>query len=168
MSEGFSARWKALQSARGRARLAMVLGAAAMLLILLSEIWPQSRPAAEASAASGWEAEGYRSQLEQSLEELISQMEGAGRTKVMVTLETGEEMVYALDTQSGQTQSAQTHVLLEDGTALTQTVCLPRVCGVAVVCEGGGDVRVAARITELVSALLDLSSNRICVEQLSG
>lgn len=40
-----------------------------------------------------------------------------------------------------------------------------QVCGVAVLCEGGGDIRVAARITELVSALLDLPSNRICVEQ---
>ena len=56
-------------------------------------------------------------------------------------------------------------MLLADGTALAQTVCTPRVCGVAVVCEGGGDVRVAARITELVGALLDVPSNRICVEQ---
>ena len=37
-----------------------------------------------------------------------------------------------------------------------------------VLCEGGGDIRVAARITELVSALLDLPSNRICVEQRKG
>ena len=37
----------------------------------------------------------------------------------------------------------------EDGSALTETVCLPQVCGVAVLCEGGGDIRVAARITEL-------------------
>ena len=37
--------------------------------------------------------------------------------------------------------------------------------GVAVVCEGGGDVRVAARITELLHSLLDLPTNRICVEQ---
>ena len=62
----------------------------------------------------------------------------------MVTLESGEETIYALDTLSGQTQEQQTHVLLDDGTALAQTVCTPRVCGVAVVCEGGGDVRVAA------------------------
>ena len=93
---------------------------------------------------------------------------GAGKTTVMVTLETGEEAIYALDTQSGEMQSQQTHVLLEDGSALTETVCLPQVCGVSVLCEGGGDIRVAARITELVSALLDLPSNRICVEQRKG
>jgi len=83
----------------------------------------------------------------------------------MVTLETGEEAIYALDTQSGDLQSQNTHVLLDDGSALTETVCQPQVRGVAVLCEGGGDARVAARITEIVGALLDLPSNRICVEQ---
>ena len=106
--------------------------------------------------------------MEERLERLISHMSGAGETTVMVTLGTGEEVIYALDTQSGDLQSQQTHVLLEDGSALTETVCVPQVCGVAVLCEGGGDVRIAARITELVSALLDLPSNQICVEQRKG
>ena len=144
---------------QGRARLAAAVGILAMLLILLSELFPQN------TAQSGTE---YQAQLENRLEHLISQMSGAGKTTVMVTLETGEEAIYALDTQSGEMQSQQTHVLLEDGSALTETVCLPQVCGVAVLCEGGGDIRVAARITELVSALLDLPSNRICVEQRKG
>ena len=33
----------------------------------------------------------------------------------MVTLESGEETIYAVDTQSGQMQNQETHVLLEDG-----------------------------------------------------
>ena len=102
------------------------------------------------------------------LKELIEQLDGAGKTVVMVTLESGEETIYAVDTQSGQMQNQETHVLLEDGSALEETTYLPAVCGVAVVCDGGGDVRVAARITELVRALLDLSANRICVEQRKG
>lgn len=167
MKDGTFSLRELLRSGPGRARLAAVMGVAAMVLILLSELWPQ--PAAESAPVNaGFDAAAYQQQLEQRLEELIGEMEGAGQTKVMVTLETGEERIYALDTQSGQTQSQQTHVLLEDGTALEQTVCLPTVCGVAVVCEGGGDVRVAARITELVGALLDLPSNRICVEQRAG
>ena len=85
----------------------------------------------------------------------------------MVTLESGEERIYATDTQTGTEQSRQTHVLLEDGTALKETTYLPTVCGVAVVCDGGGDVGVEARITALVSALLDVPANRICVEQRS-
>ena len=106
----------------------------------------------------------YYAALEQ-LEELISQLQGAGHTTVMVTLSTGEETVYAVDTQTGDMQQQETHVLLQDGSALAETTYLPQVCGVAVLCEGGGDVRVAARITELLHSLLDLPTNRICVEQ---
>ena len=135
---------------QNRTQLAIILGVAAMLLILFSELF--STPA----------------KLETQLKELIEQLDGAGKTVVMVTLESGEETIYAVDTQSGQMQNQETHVLLEDGSALEETTYLPAVCGVAVVCDGGGDVRVAARITELVRALLDLSANRICVEQRKG
>lgn len=152
------------QTSRKRAAWAVGLGLLAMLLILLSELWPQPENEATSSRSTD-RAAAYQEQLEQRLAELIGQIDGAGKTSVMVTLESGEETVYALDTQSGQTQSQETHVLLNGGNALEQTVYLPKICGVAVVCEGGGDIRVAARITELVGALLDLPSNRICVEQ---
>lgn len=161
--EGTTFDFRALLEKQNRTRLAVVLGGAAMLLLLLSELLP-AKPS-ESPAASASQASAYREQLETQLQDLIGQIDGAGATTVMVTLETGEETVYATDTQSGQTQSQETHVLLDDGTALAQTVYYPQVCGVAVVCDGGGDVRVAARITELVRALLDISSTRICVEQ---
>lgn len=161
--EGTTFDFRALLEKQNRTRLAVVLGGAAMLLLLLSELLPATP--SEIPAASASQASAYREQLEAQLQDLIGQIDGAGATTVMVTLETGEETVYATDTQSGQTQSQETHVLLDDGTALAQTVYYPQVCGVAVVCDGGGDVRVAARITELVRALLDISSTRICVEQ---
>ena len=148
-----------------RAKLAVALGAAAMVLILLSELLPAPGAPAVSTPETVSTAAPYKQQLEQQLEQLIGQVDGAGKTTVMLTLESGEETIYALDTLSGQTQSQQTHVLLEDGTALEETTHLPTVCGVAVVCEGGGDIRVAARITELVAALLDVPTNHICVEQ---
>jgi len=163
MNNELFSRLKDLAQKENRTRLAVLLGAAAMLLILLSELFTPSEKTTAASAAPA-DDNVYRQQLEQQLSDLIAQVEGAGKTTVMITLESGEETIYALDTLSGQTQEQQTHVLLDDGTALAQTVCTPRVCGAAVVCEGGGDVRVA-RITELVGALLDVPSNRICVEQ---
>ena len=69
------------------------------------------------------------------------------------------------ESAAGELQQQETHVLLQDGSALAETTYLPQVCGVAVLCEGGGDVRIAARITELLHSLLDLPTNRICVEQ---
>lgn len=151
-----------------RPKLAVALGCLAMGLILLSALLPSGKtssgPTAEASATETQ----YREQLEQQLTGLIEEIQGAGKTVVMVTLENGEETIYAVDTQSGQTQNQEKHVLLEDGSALEETTYMPAVCGVAVVCDGGGDVRIAARITELIRALLGLPANRICVEQRKG
>ena len=165
MNNELFSRLKGLAQKENRARLAVLLGAAAMLLILLSELFTPSGKTAAASAASADDSI-YRQQLEQQLSDLIAQVEGAGKTTVMITLESGEETIYALDTLSGQTQEQQTHVLLDDGTALAQTVCAPRVCGVAVVCEGGDDITVIKRITDLVSVVLGLSTNRICVTKM--
>ena len=149
----------ALQSGKNRTSLAVVVGVLAMLLLLLSELLPSGNTQkAAVSTAQTATVSQYQTQLEQQLEELIGQLQGAGHTTVMVTLSTGEETVYAVDTQ-------ETHVLLQDGSALAETTYLPQVCGVVVLCEGGGDVRVAARITELLHSLLDLPTNRICVEQ---
>lgn len=153
------------QGSKGRTLLAVLIGGAAMLLILLSELLPAGQTTRDTSEAQTLSVSQYQTQLEDQLETLIAQLEGAGRTTVMVTLAAGEETVYAVDTQSGDLQQQETHILLQDGTALAETTYLPQVCGVAVLCEGGGDVRVAARITELLHSLLALPSNRICVEQ---
>ena len=157
---------RSLQSNKNRTSLAVAVGVLAMLLLLLSELLPgDSMQKTAASTAQTTAVSQYQTQLEQQLEGLISQLQGAGRATVMVTLTTGEETIYAVDTQTGDLQQQETHVLLQDGSALAETTYLPQVCGVAVLCEGGGDVRVAARITELIHSLLDLPTNRICVEQ---
>ena len=157
---------RSLQNNKNRTALAVTVGVMAMLLLLLSELLPSGNTQKTAASTVRTAAVSqYQTQLEQQLEELISQLQGAGRTTVMVTLTTGEETIYAVDTQTGDLQQQETHVLLQDGSALAETTYLPQVCGVAVLREGGGDVRVAARITELLHSLLDLPANRICVEQ---
>lgn len=145
------------------------LGIAGMLLILLSELWPQAapEPASQTVQVQPAAVNAYEQQLEQRLAQLVSQMDGAGSTQVMVTLSSAEEAIYAMDTQQkGEDDLSETHVILGDGTALCETTLAPAVSGVAVVCEGGGDVHVVARITEMLSALLDLPTNRISVQKM--
>ena len=102
-TEGFSIRLFAekCKGKQGRARLAAAVGLLAMLLILLSELFPQPSAAGSTQKAKSTQSSTeYQAQLEERLERLISHMSGAGKTTVMVTLGTGEEMIYALDTQS--------------------------------------------------------------------
>ena len=79
MNNELFSRLKGLAQKENRARLAVLLGAAAMLLILLSELFTPSGKTAAASAASADDSI-YRQQLEQQLSDLIAQVEGAGRT----------------------------------------------------------------------------------------
>ena len=112
---------------QNRTQLAIILGAAAMLLILFSELFSTpAKPAANAGSSAAVSETVYREQLETQLTELIEQLDGAGKTVVMVTLESGEETIYAVDTQSGQMQNQETHVLLEDGSPWKRRpICLP-------------------------------------------
>ena len=91
-----------------RAKLAVALGAAAMVLILLSELLPAPGAPAASTPETVSTAAPYKQQLEQQLEQLIGQVDGAGKTTVMLTLESGEETIYALDTPSQTTATPQT------------------------------------------------------------
>ena len=157
---------RSLQNNKNRTALAVTVGVMAMLLLLLSELLPSGnttenrgiycpdccrQPVPDPTGAAAGRA--------------YQPIAGGQDAPLMVTLTTGEETIYAVDTQTGDLQQQEKHVLLQDGSALAETTYLPQVCGVAVLCEGGGDVRVAARITELLHSLLDLPANRICVEQ---
>ncbi len=168
MNDTLQAWFARLKDSKQAARWIVVLGLGGMLLILASEFLPSAAPQKkESAAASQQSADAYEAALEARLETLISQIDGAGKTKVMVTLETGEESVYAVDTQQGEADTGETHVLLDDGSALTETVRMPEVCGVAVVCEGGGQIHVVSEITQMLSSLLDLSTSRISVAKMN-
>ena len=78
-----------------------------LVLILLSEVWPAQSGGTEARSAPDTADFSSEMTLEQRLEALIGQVEGAGRTKVMVTLETGAQSVYAVDTREGAAESGQ-------------------------------------------------------------
>lgn len=120
------------------------------------------------------QADGQIEDLEKRLCTLLESVQGAGKVQVMITLENTGETIYAQD-QKTQTQAQNstvnttndtTHVVLDGGNAdkaLVETQYLPEIKGVAVVCTGGNDIIVVKRITDLVSVVLGISSNRVCV-----
>ncbi len=71
----------------------------------------------------------YSTQIEGDLQSVISEIEGAGKTKVLLTMENSVEYVY-----------------LNDSTTKTKEI-EPLIRGVLVVCEGGDSPVVVERIT---------------------
>ena len=152
------------------ALLAAVLGA---LLLLLPQ---QQNTAQEASEAP--EAERFdRLALQGEMEQILSSLDGVGRLSLMLTVDGGGEYELAQDEDlsskrsgaEGGEQSRRTEtVVLGSGSGaavvVTQSI-YPRFIGALVVCEGGGSAAVRLRVTQAVSALTGLSSDRITVVQ---
>ena len=127
-------------------------------------------------------AEDYEIYLEKRLEDLLGKMEGVGEVQVMVTLEDHGEQILEKDEKesrtateegNGETARTATEVELEyvtifveeDGNKTPYIIRVknPKVAGVAVVCEGGGNSSVAQNISRAVSALFSIETHKIMV-----
>lgn len=154
--------------------LLFVLGLGGMLLILLSDFFSPKQARAETALPqqAGYSETEYLARLEERLREMIRQVDGAGETAVMITLDSSRETVYAQnekDTGEGGGHE-YAHVLLQAAAGeepLVEMTWEPEIRGVAVVCQGGGNVTVASRITELVSVVLGVPSHRISIAKMS-
>ncbi len=157
-----------------RPKLKLALALAGALLGLLLLILPTAGSPKKAKEQSGDSQQDYASQLAAELEELISLIDGAGDTKVMLTLESGVENVFAEESKSsggddfsGGRASSETSVTVietEDGdSAIVRKQLEPVIKGVAIVCEGGNTVRVRESIVSAVSTVLGISSSRVSV-----
>ena len=145
--------------------LAVLLG---VLLLLL----PDGTTAAEENTAHL--ADFDRAALQREMEDILSAVEGAGRLRLMLTVRGGGELELAQDralTQkrddgAGEYSDKTETVVLGSGSGAEIVVTqsrYPEFVGALVVCEGGGSAAVRLEITQALSALTGLSSDRISV-----
>lgn len=155
----------------GAVRLLVVLGVAGMVLIALSE-WLPRRSADTAPAAVTVTATQVEQALEQRISDLLSSVEGVGRCRVMVTLESGEQAVYAADTTrsagDGGESASESYLTVDTDSGpvgLLITRVQPTVRGVVVVCAGAGDPAVCQRVQSVITTAFHISERRVCVVQ---
>ncbi len=151
----------------------VLAGIAGMVLIALSE-WlpdPPTEAVTEQEEPAASTVSDYEADLEQRLEALICQVEGAGEARVMVTLSTSEYIVYATDSEThADGSSRQEHLLLDEKAeepALVETTRTPEIQGVAVLCTGAESPDVQAKVTQIVQVLTGIGANRITVERMA-
>lgn len=161
----------------------IVLGVLAIFLVALSEWIPSSDAA---SATSDADMQMYVEQLEQRLTDMVESIDGAGKCRVMVTLENGVEYVYANE-QSTTSDRMEDHSEHSDKTTIRDdsessyvivnatdgrqgllvTEIQPTVRGVVIVCEGGENEQIKERIMDTVATVLNITSSRVCVTKMS-
>lgn len=167
-------RWKTLL---GTYRWALLVVAVGALLMALPTGSGRSagEGAAEVSAgtaevsagtAEDFDLEGF----EQRLAEALSRVDGAGETRVVLTLDGGARSVLARDSQTeSDGRGSSTVVTVGRGSGNQSVVPVqtltPSFRGALVVCPGGGDPLVQLRLSQAVAALTGLGSDRISICQ---
>lgn len=176
MKVDFSALWQALTKraaallADEQKRTGLMVAAGLLGLVLLGvSSWLPAKSKAEPAAPNpqSMTTSDYEANLETRLQALIENLAGAGETRVMVTLQCGEESIYAADTETSADGTAASKHVLTGGTGLVETIQTPQVLGVAVLCQGGEDPAVQTRITALVQALTGVGANHVTVAALT-
>ncbi len=155
----------------------VMLGVLGMILIFLSGL--KSEEKTERVETLSEPSVSYEERLEQRLQSLIENIDGAGETEVMLVFSASQEAVYAKDTDENTDEGEKTqsqklkseYIIVEtdngESGLLTKKV-YPAVSGVAVVCSGAGDSVIKQRIIETVSALFDINSKNISVVRKAG
>lgn len=166
--------WKARleQLGSGKKRSLLILACVAALLLLVLSEWTTGRT--KPTSAQTQQAD-YAAELEAKLSSMLGAIDGAGETKVLVTLKNGSETVWArndkTDTDSTHTLSEQEYVLVRSGsdeTGLPLKTVTPQVLGVAVVCEGADAPEVRQAIINTVTAALDIGVTHVSVVRMQS
>ena len=104
----------------------------------------------------------YQAHLEEKIRKLCQSVPGVSDASVIVTLSGSFSSVYATEFYGDDVR----YVVLGNGASekpLFLSSTPPKILGVGIVCRGGESVTVQKELTDLLSASLDLPSNRIHV-----
>ena len=156
--------WKALD----QYKYVLIVIAAGIILLL----WPtgeQERNEGTDSTVDVRETFDLEA-LEEKLSRTLSKVEGAGEVTVTLTVKSGMEQVLASDratsvSERGSSVEEETVLISTGGGQETVLITqkYPTFQGALVVCEGGDSAEIRLLLTQAVSALTGLGTDRITV-----
>lgn len=132
--------------------------------------------------------ESYAKQMEARLSEALSQVEGVGKVRVMITLKSTKEKVVEKDDQSTsnaieesdkeggsrntrESTSNRTSIYSQEENGKQSPYVSkeiePEISGILVIAEGGDNAQTAENITESVMALFQVEAHKIKVMKMS-
>lgn len=170
--EAFEKIWVKLKSNK-YAALVLALG---LILILLPTGEKKTRTEPEITDRG----EFSLAEEEQRITAVLKRIDGAGDVELVLTLKTGAQAVVATDTDvsssvDGDGRKEDTSistVIISQGSSSEMPVTLktvyPEYQGALVVAEGAGNAEIKLRLTEAVSGLTGLTTDRITVVKMKS
>lgn len=143
-----------------------------VVLLLLPPLWGEKGEAEESASQTTKQDDAFSTaELEDRLEQILSQIQGVGETQVVLTLKSGPQDILAQDVDTSMddrgTQSELSSVILSQGSGREDAIVVqqlsPQYQGALVVCSGGDDPEVRLHLVEAVSALTGLGADKISV-----
>ena len=149
--------------------IAILLVGAALLLLPGRSVGKTETPSETTAAAE------IQDDWETRLADILSEIRGAGKVRVMLTQDQGSQVIYQQDREldtdqddSGKTRRERTEtVILSRGSsnqeALVTQVVSPRFRGALVVCGGGDDPGVRLAVVQAVCGVTGLGADQVTV-----
>lgn len=107
----------------------------------------------------------YESRMEERLEELLQNVEGVGQVRVMLTFQGSGEKIVEKDRVPDLEESGEETVYAEYGSServpYVTSETNPKVDGVLIIAQGGGDSHIRQDILEAAQALFGVDAHKI-------
>lgn len=157
-----------------RLTIIVITGIAGVILLTASELIPEKKDDVPQENEYS-DCTDYEERIEKRLENILSSINGAGKVKVMITLESGDENVYAMEHKQSSSdknnQSENEYVLIDkngDDDGLLLKIVEPEIRGAAIVCEGADSAQVRQEIINSVTSVLGITTNRISISKMNN
>lgn len=150
-------------------RWAVVVLLAGLFLMALPEKKTQSVP------QTGLPRETYQEEdLQTALEELLSQLDGAGKVKVLLSPASGKQTYYQTnDNVSANADSSErrSETVIVSGSDRSQTAVVRRIdppvyLGAVIICQGGDSPKVRLAVVDAVATATGLTTDKISVAKM--
>lgn len=137
-------------------------------LILVIGLFLLTLPSSTEETPAPKEEQVRQENLEEKLEGILSQIQGVGKVRVLLTPQTGEEVFYQTDEDRSADGSIRIDTVILSGsdrgqTGLVRTVTPATFLGAIVVCQGADNASVRLELTQAVSNVTGLGTDRISI-----
>lgn len=136
----------------------MIAAAVIIVLILFGSTFVKTQ------TEKDYDVNDYVDMLETKLSDRLSELDGAGRVKVIISVKSGMRSEIATEKQVGGIgdRTTETPVLIS-GKPLILGEIYPEICGVIIMAKGAENVKVRLSLITAAQTFLDVSSDKIQV-----
>lgn len=136
----------------------MIAAAAIIVLILFGSSFVKTQ------TEKDYDVNDYVDMLETKLSDRLSELDGAGKVNVIISVKSGMRSEIATEKQVGGIgdRTTETPVLIS-GKPLVLGEIYPEICGVIIMAKGAENVKVRLSLIMATQTFLDVSSDKIQV-----